>query len=169
MANRTRRRRRSRNFVAIPFDATLALATLADATVLEGPVVTFGEDIYIMSIDCTWAWHTHTTGEGPYNVGWAHGDLTVTEVAEALNAEVTDPDDIIAAERARRPVRRAGAFSGVGTEEVLNNNVPIRTKCKFVVGNDHSISIWVQNRSGGPTTTGTQVIITGVIYGRWIR
>ncbi len=164
----TKRRRKSRNFVAIPFDQQLALATLNDNIVLSASTIgVLTEDLFVISVDATWSLRGHTATEGPIEVGFAHGDLTDTEIAEALDASVLDPSDIIAGERARRPVRRSGKFSGLSTEEVLANGEQIRTKCKFTIGSGKNFDLWASNRSGANLTTGTIVEVQGTIYGRW--
>ncbi len=166
-----RRRKRSKDFVAIPFEAEIALLALADNVVLKGDIFSavLGEDLYVISIDGTWTTKGHTALEGPISVGFAHDDLSVGEIAEATQAELTDPDDIIQKERARRPVRKVGAFVGFSSNEVLNNGVPIRQKMKISVGDGHNVSMWAENRSGAPLTTGTLVQCTGTLYGRWQR
>ncbi len=170
-----RKKRTGKNrqgFVAIPFNSSIALSTLANNTVLSTALFgsAFGEDIFIISIDSTWHIDALTDGQGPIDVGFAHSDLTVDEVSEALSAELTDPDDIIQKERARRPVRRSGIFHGkVGGNESLNDGKPIRTKMKFSVGDGHQINFWQQNLSGATLTTGATVRVSGTIFGRWQR
>ncbi len=164
-------KRNRKGFVAIPFSGTLALGTLADETVIKADLTAvFGEDLYIISVDALWALRDHTPGETPLQLGFSHGDLSTAEVLENLNAEVINPDDIIAKERARRPVRTVGHFSkgGVG-EQTLNDGKLLRTKVKFMVGNGFSLSFWVCNRNGSSLTTNAIVEINGVIYGRWVR
>ncbi len=170
--NSRRYRSRSKNFVAIPFATRLALGTLADGTVLKGDVLgaDLGEDLYVVSIDANISLREHTAGEGPILVGYAHDDLSIAEINEALEAEVTDPDDIIAKERARRPVRRTGMFSGIDTEEVLNHGAALRTKCRWSEGNGaHRIALWARNQSGASLTTGAFVEWFGTVFGRWQR
>ncbi len=171
MAARKGRRytKRRRGFIAIPFNAFLALSTLGDDTVLTEPMITFGEDIYIMSVDALWTIKGHTANEGPLQVGFNHGDLNATEVEEALEANLQDPDDIIAKEHARRPVRRAGTFAGNESHESLNHGVQIRTKLKFSVGETFALNAWCQNQAGATLTTGTTINIVGTIFGRWQR
>ncbi len=167
MARRSRGRSR-RNFVAIPFQGSLALGTLADnTTVLAGALgANLTEDLFVISADIAFTMAGHTAGEGSFEVGTAHGDLAASEVQEALDAEVINPSDIIAKERARRPVRRYGVFLGVAATEVLFDGQLVRKTHKFSVG-ETNLNIFATNRSGGAYTTGTVVQYQGTIYGRW--
>jgi len=169
--NKRYTRKRDRNFVAIPFQVSWALVTLGDGTVIlqSSLSANFGEDIYIISMDVTFSILGLTVGEGPISIGMSHGDLSLTEVSEYLDSEMTDPDDIIAKERGRRPVRRMGAFSGVSANESLFNGVPKRYKILFSIGNDHALNLWARNLSGAALTTGATVKCQGTIFGRWQR
>ncbi len=165
-----RRSNRRKGFVALPFEASITLDTLADNTVIKANTITFGEDIFVLSVDGVWSIRGQTANEGPISVGYAHSDLSVAEIKEALDASLTDPDDIIAKERTRRPVRRVGSFrSNLNNSEVLDDGKVIRTKIKFSVGDSHSLAFYAQNRSGGVLTTGAIILLEGVIYGRWQR
>ncbi len=166
------RRRRSKNFVAIPFNFQMGLATLADGTVILQAMLasTFGEDIYLVSLDWGASIRDLTAGETPISFGLAHGDLSLTEVAEALDAEVTNPDDIIAKERARRPVRRLGVFGeSLLTGMTVNDGILKRSKILFSVGNGFDLNWWARNQSGGTLTTGAIIEVNGTLYGRWQR
>ncbi len=168
-----RRRKRSRKgFQAIPFDVQFALGTLGSDVVLKLALVTMGEDFFWLSVDCFWSIQSLTAAQGPIGVGIAHGDLTATEIGEALDAELADPDDIITRERARRPVRRAGMFRvNLNNEpEVLNDGKVIRTRAKFSVGDGHALVAWARNQGGSALSTTSPVIeLQGTIYGRWQR
>lgn len=167
------RQRRSkgyrRNFVAIPFFVDLALGTLVDNIVVKTPVLTFGEDLFAISYDVVCAIQGQTAGQGPLIVGMAHGDLSTTEIAEAIDAEVTDPDDIIAKERARRPVRRLGVFPGLSSEEALAQGQIQRRSLRMSIGDGHSFDVWAVNRSGGNLAGGAIMSFSGTIFGRWQR
>jgi len=147
------------------------LGTLADNTVVKTGLTpaAFGEDLFVISVDANWAIHDATPGDAPLEIGFNHGDLSVGEVEEALTAELTDPDDIIAKERARRPVRRAGQFILIAASESLNDGRLLRTKCKFSVGDGHFLEGFVANHSGSAMTTGAICEIGGTIFGRWQR
>ncbi len=166
---RRRRGSRRRGFVAIPFEVSLSLSTLGDNTVLTSTVLSnnFAKDIYLISTKAYWAMSGNTSLENPIAVGWSHSDLSVTEVSEALLAEVSDPSDIIAKERARRPVRRVGQFAGPDVSQVLADGRLIRTTLKFGVTDGKQISIYAVNRSNASLTTGTIIHCSGTIFGRW--
>ena len=171
MAKKRRNSRRGRNFVAIPFTTSVSLATLAASTPLKATLVTFGEDIFVVSVDLHAYAKDLAAGEGdPLECGLMHGDLTSSEIEECLQAELSDPDDIIAKEHARRPVRRAGIMisgdGGAGTHRKLAGGEAKRVTCKFSVGDGHALSAWVAHRGDG-LTTGSAVSLFGTIYGRW--
>lgn len=163
-------KRNRKNFVSIPFETSLSLATLADNTILlQALTAALGEDLYIISVDILLSIHDHTPGEVPIYVGLAHSDLSITEVAQYLDSDNINPDDIIAKERSRRPVRRIGVFNRNDSEMELNNGVKIRQIIKFSVGNGFTLNLYVKNDSGAALTTGSFIDISGVIYGRWQR
>ncbi len=169
MARYRKSRRSRKGFVAIPFSTSITLSTLGTGVVIANTTVTFGEDLYVISVDAAWSCVEHTLGEGPLQVGLAHGDLSVTEIKEAIEAEVSDPDDIIAAEHARRPVRTVGYLRQAVEPSTIDDGKMIRTKCKFSVGDSKALNVWAANRSGAILTTGAVVHVDGVIYGRWQR
>ncbi len=165
-----RRRRRSKGrFVAIPFSATLPVLAVNAGVVVKANLFgsNFAEDFYAISVDASWGMEAHTAGEGPYTLGYAHGDLSEAEIVESITAELTDPGDIIQKERARRPVRSVGRFTGVAIDEVLNDGVLIRTPLKFAVNDGNQVVFWMFNRDSVQQTTGTLIKVDGVLYGRW--
>ncbi len=146
-----------------------ALLTLADGAVLGVDSDPFGREFFAISADLYWAMRNHTAGEGPVIVGVAHSDYTDVEVAENLNLTgMEDPGDKVAQEQGRRLIRRTGQFSGIGTDEVLNDGRAKRVKIGFVITDGFSLAFWAQNKNGGALTTGTVVETSGKIYGRWI-
>ncbi len=163
------KKRSNRGFVPIEFETSITLGALANDAHVNAVPVTFGEDLFVISADIFWTLRNHTAAEGPVECGLAHSDLSGTEVVEALDASLTDPDDIIAKERNRRPVKRAVQFAGLQTDEVPNDGKAIRTKFRRSIGDGFGLSLWVVNRSNGTLTTGTIVEVRGTIYGRWQR
>lgn len=166
---RRSRRKRGGGFIAIPFNATLSLSTLNANLGLSTDLLgsQMAKDFFAISADVIWDRRAGVADEGPLQVVLVHNDLSDAEVVEALDAEVTDPSDIVARERSRRPVRRAGAFSGIGTDEVLNDGKAIRTTLKFSVNSGHQVAAVIINRSGANLTGNMTLVIAGVLYGRW--
>ncbi len=171
MPKHTGKGRSRKGFVALRVDKQITLSTLADATFLVADL--FGgaltEDLYVISADVTWAIRGQTANEGPIEVGYAHGDYTVTELAQWSVSDQFSPDDKIAQEQGRRLVRSAGMFPALNISEVLNNGTPLKTKIRFTVGSGIAFNIWALNSSGGALTGGAVVEIHGTIYGRWLR
>ncbi len=157
--------------MAIPFSTEIAVGTPADnaATLVDMLSADLGEDLFCISMDCNYAQRGGTALDGPFQIAVAHGDLTAAEIVEALDAELTDPDDIIQKERARRPVRRVGMFPVAASNEVMNAGHEVHTTLRFSVGDGHNLSFAAVNRTGGAITTGMIIEITGVLYGRWQR
>ncbi len=171
------RRKRNSKFQTIPFAAEIDLATLAKDAVLATALITFGEEAFCISADTIWTVEDATEGEGPISVGWNHGDLSVTEIAEALAAEQADRDDIIANERARRPVRRVGSFDLDETHQTLqsgdrisvNHDHPNRDRIRIRVGSGHSLQFWAkQDGQNANLTTGLRLGVQGNLYVVWI-
>ncbi len=160
---------RRKNFVAIPFDGSITLATLANETVLKSSIFSSAltRGLFAISADIYWSLDDLTPTEGPIAVGICHDDLSVAEVAEALNAELSDPSDIIQRERARRPVRRSGVFPGLSTHEAINHGNVIRTTIKFSIHDGHNLALYAFNKSGAILTTGAFIKFQGVLFGRW--
>ncbi len=155
-------------FQALPINAQTALTTLADATVIKTVLTQLSQDFFALSADLSVKFRGATPAEGPLTFGVANDDLSVAEIGEALDAVVTSESDIIARERARRPVRRLGFVNDMdelGAD--WNNGNPKRIKLKFNLANGIEIAGWIRNQSGATLTTGAIIEWQGTIYGYW--
>ncbi len=162
------KRRSKGGFFAYPIEKDLILGTLASNIAFKGDLTAFGATrVFCIAADIEWSISGHTTGQGPISVGLSHGDLTVTEVIEKLDARPSSRSDIIPMERARRPVRRAGVFSGNDTLEKLNDGKAIRTKIRFNVNEGVELACWARNEHTAALTTGSIVHAIGTLYMRW--
>ncbi len=164
------RRRWTADMQSVPWTETNSLGTLADVTVVASTTLPTSDNEYrVLSVSTMWGLRGHTAGEGPILVGYAHGDYSVTEIKEALEAEaVMTRGNKIAAEQANRLVRRVGFFSGDTTEEVLNDGKPIRTRLNWVIPDGLTLQQWAYNQSGGGLTTGTVVMTNGKATIKWL-
>jgi len=148
----------------------LALGTLAQATVIAATLLDLAQDAYLISADLMWTVRGLANNESPILVGLSNGDLTTTEIQEAIDASPDSQSAIIELERARRPVRTVGHCVQVGAAQqaTLNDGKPVRTKIKFPVVNNTELDFWARNESAAaPLTTGAVLEIQGLIYGTW--
>ncbi len=166
----TSKRKRNVKFSVIKFDFNRTLTTLADGALTSINLLTssVNRECYVISVDTYWTIKGLAAGEGPLEVGYAHSDLSVTEISEALSAEPGSPGEIIEREQASRPVRFAGMFSGIGTNEVLNNGKAIRTKLGFTLDDAQNVLMYVANLAGQTLTTGASIRGIGRLYVRWL-
>ncbi len=171
MAKHKRRGRKfNSKFQVIPVNATIALGTLASETALLQNLTILQDDFWAQSADLIWAIHDLTPGQDPIAVGLANGDLSVAEVKEALNASPVSRSDIVARERARRPIRKVGQFSSQdasSSSNRLNDGKAIRTTVKMYMAEGTELNAFAFNQSGAALTTGAIVRVWGDIYGEW--
>ncbi len=169
-----RKGRNNKGFVAIPISGGLSLTTLGNNTVIKSDVISgnFTEDFFAISVDLNVSVDDITAGELlPAEWGVCHGDYTVAQVNENLNVALLGPGNKIQQEQARRLVRRGGVFK---SDPVLTTKLQTdfagmkRIKLKFVVQDGKALQIWIKNRSGSPLTTGSQLVWSGTLYGRWL-
>ncbi len=175
MANR--RKRSNRNFVAIPFSVAVSLGTLGDGSVADLEALpTLTEDLFVMSVDMSASVEGLTAGQlVPADVGYSHGDYSVTQVKEKLDVVLTGPGSKLQQERVRRLIRKAGAMNAFDTsaktESTMigrNGSRIVRTKINFVIQSGKPLNVWIHNRSGAQLTTGSTLRTSGTVYGRWI-
>ncbi len=161
------RRTANSKFQALPVNAVLTLGALGSETVISTALTQLADDFWFQSADLSWAMELHTAGEGAISVGLANGDLSVTEIKEAINSSPTSRSDIVAREQARWPVRKVGIFPGLVAEEVLQDGRQIRTTIKMYLAEEKELVFYAMNISGGAFTTGTVIRVYGNLYGEW--
>ncbi len=155
---------------SIPFTEATALSTLASVTVITGTSLPVSDNEYrVLSVSNLWSLRGMTPSEGPIVVGYAHGDYSVTEIKEALEAEtMMTRGDKIAAERGNRLVRRVGIFTGQVEDDTLNDGRPIRTRLNWVVPVGKTLNAFAYNQSGATLTTGAILVQNGKATIKWL-
>ncbi len=169
MAKRNPKRKRAFNLRAVRASPSLALGTLASVTAIAGPVYGNADGAYrIMSLSGTWSTENHTAGEGPIVVGFAHGDYTVTEIKEFIESGASiSIGNKIANEQANRLIRRVGTFSGLLTEETLNDGKVIKTRLNWAIPIGTNLNMFAYfDGSDANLTTGTFVRFNGT---GWVK
>ncbi len=156
-------------FAAISVTENLAVGALVNNTAIFGALIAaLGDDFYAISADLMWTMVDGTGGQGPVEVGVAHGDYTIAEVKEYLDVDMSDPGNLIAKEQNRRLIRRAGIFNVLSGAESLFDGQAKRLPLKFVINEGSPFNMWLMNRSGGTLTTGMLIRVSGTVFGRWL-
>ncbi len=172
MAKRTGKARKKQPLAVVRFEVDLALLAVDDETVLQAVGPVFTHDFFCISADIGVAVRGLTSGEGnPMEYGVAHGDYSVSEIAENLDSNLTGPAfDMIVLERTRRKVRRGGYLKSYESGQTeLNQNMDLkRIACRFQISEGKAFAVWLKNKSGATLTTGavSEWIVT--LYGRWV-
>ncbi len=162
------RRRPKRDWVRFPVQGKLTLSTLADATAIKTTILDNVDDVFWYSSQLKWGLLGGTAGEGPIIVGLLDNAYSVAEIIEALDASPVGRSDRVALERSRRSVRNIGQFSGLVTDEVLNDGKPVYNKTLIRMSNASAFAAFAMNRSGSALTGGQIISFDGVLTGYWL-
>ncbi len=137
------------------------LGTLATKTAI---VASFDEVVddatRVSTIVATWAMEAMTAGDGPLEVGVAHGDYTLAEIEEYIEntGSWNESDKVQSREVARRLIRSVGIVSA--DEPRLNDGKPVRTKLNWLLNEGQTLDLWVYNY-GAALTTGAVLNVNG--------
>ncbi len=113
-------------------------------------------------------YNAKTAGDGPLLFGLAHA-LSATEIAEALNADPQDSNNVPATEQGNRRVMVLGVIPKIATASPFDI-VPYRT-IRFPwkeLPEDTNMFFWVQNKDTGTIQTGTLVRFSYIIVQEWL-
>ncbi len=167
---RRRPRRRSSRFQVIKVAEAADLGALATNVAVKTLLWDITQDAYVIAADLTWTLFGMDLLDGPVDVGLAHGDLTNSEIVNALDASPKSDSDIIALELTRRPVRLAGTFAqpvNTGAGESLNDGKKMRTKCRFAITGSTDLVFFGVNRGAPALTVDTTLKVAGKVYINW--
>ncbi len=168
------RRRRSRwtsDMQKVQLFQVLALSTLAASTLIGADMIASGDDQYrILSMTGYWSLRGGTAGEGPLIMGVAHSGYSDAQIEAVLETEtmLTRGNIVATREVGRRLVRRVGQFSGVGTEEVLNDGKVTKVRLNWAMGEASVPRMWVHNFSGATLAGGAIVSFNGSMIIKWL-
>ncbi len=162
------RRSGRRSFPLRPVRSTpaQALSTLAAVTAVTTGLTGVADGAYrLVSVDMIHSMVGLTAGEGPITVGYAHGDYSVTEIKEWMEATAAiSTGNKIAQEQSGRLIRRVGEF--VGTNSSLNDGMSMKTKLNWLIAIGDVVNLFAYNNSSGALTTGAIQNASGTL---WIK
>ncbi len=144
--------------------AELALVTLASDTALTVAAVAAAGGAYrLVTVKASYAMRSMAAGDGPLTVGWAHGDYSVTEIKECMEAQAAiNQGNKVAQEQANRLIRIVGTFTG--GDSTLNDGRPIKTRLNWLITIGQVPNIFAFNEDSGSLTTGALMTVQGDIY-----
>ncbi len=155
-----RGRGRFRPYLRGAIDLQMALGTLGGSTLISTPVGdTVTEKAWLSSVVCAYALRNWTdiVNVGPILVGVAHSDYTSAEIEAWIeNTGSWEAHDMVQQEVAKRKIKRVGILNGSTSATIstrLDNGLPIRTKCGWMLGSGQMVQLWAFN-------TGSQAIAT---------
>ncbi len=157
------------NYQKIRINQLMGIGTLANlaaiSTVLTSAMENEGR---VSSIEASWSRRTGTAGEGPVMFGVAHPDYTTAEIEAAIEIAVLGPGTLIQKEVANRLVRHIGTFSGVDSNEVINDGKPVKTKLNWAFQDGQvALTVWAYNLFGTVLTTGMVINVLGHLNVFW--
>ncbi len=141
------------------------LATLGSDTALTAPLSggTSSAPMRIVTVKATWNMNNLTAGEGPITVGYAHGDFSVTEIKECLEAAAAiDVGNMIAREQADRKIRIIGTIDA--EDSSLNDGKPVKTRLNWFFNAGRTLNMFAFNESTSPLTTGSSIKVAGDLW-----
>ncbi len=151
------------------------LLTLADGAVKKiSSDIVITEDFRMLKAEILAFIDGLTTQEvhGLY-LGIANGELSETEIAEAINADgPTDRNDRLPQERAERAVWLISRFQTDGFTDLFafvdDDGAPAIWKKRWTFSNGDGWSYFVFNNTGSALTTGANVRLLSTMYGVWL-
>ncbi len=154
-------RRKFRRYLRGNVDVSKALGTLATKTaIVDTTLDTVVNATWVSSVKATYSitnW-TPTSGAGPIEAFWAHGDYTLAEIEEWIeNAGSWNEGDLIAKEQARRKIRRIGTLptevASATENSVMNDGRMIHTKIGFKLNEGEQLVLVLYNNGGAAVAT----------------
>lgn len=156
-----------------------ALAALgANAAILIGTKLATTDDFRMLKAEVVASISGLTAGEGEgLAFGLADGDLSVTEVEEAL--DLNGPlarDDIVITEQAQRPVFLLGSYNPSSSGSTAGEFADKMSGAPFIIGkprwtfhNNGKGWNWFVYNTGQALTTGSTVKIHAKNFGVWLE
>ncbi len=162
---------------------TIALATLADQAAIGFSVLTLSEDFRILKSELAAGIVNLDDEENTPGLvlGIANGELSATEIAQALVAQgPVDRNDRLAKERADRWVKvlsqaepvNVGPVSGRTTHDAIfkneNGGPVLVSKDRWTYSDPEGWQFFIFNNTGSALATGATARLLATHYGVWV-
>ncbi len=147
-------RRRMTGYKRGNIDDVLDIGTLAANTLISAALGgTVSEKTLVSSAVATWSvsdW-TLAAGDGPLMVGYAHSDYTDAEIEAWIETSGSwQVGSKVQDEISKRLIRHVGTLvappnENIGSQAILNDGKPIKTKLNWVLATGQTLRIWAYN------------------------
>ncbi len=157
-------------FQPISISKSTPLLTLASETGLLTSLTTdaASEGYWCVSTDLNLSWDSPTTGEGSIDVYLADNDWSLTEIEEYIElATGFDRGNKKSQEiQARgRTIRKVGSLTP--EDNNLNDGNVTRTKFRIYLAEGSTLALCFYNAGAAALTTGSEISVSGRMYGNW--
>ncbi len=143
---------------------SITVGALTASTGVVGSPRTLLQDFVGIAVKGCVGTDAGTIGDGPIIYGMMQGDMTLTELEEALEADTLRSADITQSERSRRPYQILGAL-GDDHRTDWHDMTKLRLP---TFQEDVGFNTWIFNISD-QQTTGSLVKFALEIFGRWLN
>lgn len=150
----------------------MGLSTLASGSVIEGTTkidAAREQGVKITKLMAACDFTNKTSDEGPLVVGYAIGNMTAAEIAEALAADPQLNDDDVASEQANRKVVPVWYIA----EQPSDNEDAVmkleEISVPWDIAEGEAFTWWTLNNGPDTLTTGTIVNVWTTLVGEWLR
>ncbi len=152
----------------------ITLGTLNAATAIKQATGIAIEDSFrLIKMEIAAMMTGFTAGEGPIHLYCVNDELSVAEIAEAINAAgPVNRNDRLAQERAERAVFLLGSFGATAAAEELHGadgqEFVVNKTIRWTFNNPEGWSIVAFNDSGATLTTGAVIRFVAKYFGVWV-
>ena len=167
-----------RGIILYELEVTTSLGALANlaAIKLAGPSMEHKFRILRSDVECYLIDATTTKDVTGLIFGIANGDLSATEIAEAMTAVPTEPNDAVTSERAQRNIKVLGVLDVRGAPVAGTSFMFVGPEGSPMMQNKHRwtyhpIEMWdwfVFNNTGSDLTIGALATLSATHYGLWV-
>lgn len=113
-------------------------------------------------------WQDATTEEGPLMIGIARGNLTVTQIKEALDSDVLSPASTEANEQAMRPIFLFDEMLKADVASTKHSAYVSKT-IRWTFTENVGFQLFCFNINTGALTTGSSIRGRMKYYGVWVK
>ncbi len=143
---------------------SITVGTLASSTGIIGAPRTLLQDFVGIAVKGCVGADARTIGDGPIIYGLMQGDMTLSELEEAIEADRLRSADITQEERSKRPYQILGALGddhATDWHEMTKLRLPTFQE-------DVGFNTWVYNISDAQST-GSLIKFALQVFGRWLN